>query len=366
MRIAMVGSRGVPALYSGFETAVTEIGRRLVERGHEVIVYCRKGYGDESRPTCLGMRKIYLPRIHLKVADTLSHTLFSLLHLALHPVDVIIVVNPANGPLLAIPRLRGTPVAINVDGLEWERGKWPWLGRRYFYFAAWLSTKLANAVIADSRGIQAFYRERWHCEPFYAPYGGDIEESRRPQVLKEYGLARNRYFVVVARVEPENNTALIIEAFRRLDTTMKLFVVGGTNFRSRYFETLKASNDDPRVTFAGGIYDQGRLTEIICNSFAYVHGHMVGGTNPVLLKAMGCGARVLFADVIFNREVVQDAGLPFTLDIEGASRSFRAVLENPGDSEHLRERARQRVRKAYCWDMVTDRYESLCTTLEKR
>jgi glycosyltransferase involved in cell wall biosynthesis len=366
MRIAMVGSRGVPALYSGFETAVTEIGVRLVERGHDVVVYCRKGYGDESEPEYKGIRKVYLPRLNMKVADTLSHTFLSFCHLVAHPPDVIVVVNPANGPLCLIPRLRGTPFGVNVDGLEWKRAKWPWVGQRYFYFASWFCTKVAPAIIADSRGIQDFYRERWGCDAYYASYGGYIETSQDPALLDEFGLRPDDYFLVVARLEPENNTALIVKAFEQVNTDKQLVIVGGTNYKSRYVADLKANTRDERVRFLGGVYEQEKLTEIMCNSYAYVHGHMVGGTNPVLLKALGCGACVLYADVNFNREVVADAGLPFPLDVAGAARVFQEVVDQPGARADYRARAPERIREAYTWDMVTDAYEELCRRLAER
>lgn len=365
MRIAMVGCRGVPALYSGFETAATEIGIRLVERGHAVTVYCRKGYGDESQPTYKGIKKVYLPRINMKVADTLSHTFFSLLHCFVHAPDVIIVFNGANGPLCVIPRLHGTPFAVNVDGLEWKRAKWPWIGQRYFYFASWFTTKIAPATIADSRGIQQFYKSRWNCSAYYASYGAYIETSKQPEVLNEYGLEKDEYFLVVARLEPENNTALIVKAFEGVTTKKKLVIVGGTNYRSAYVQNLKTSTKDTRVVFTGGIYDQDRLTEIMCNCYAYVHGHMVGGTNPVLLKALGCGAFVTYADVNFNAEVVGDAGVPFPLDVPGMRAVFQRLADQPDLADRMRPLGPERVRASYTWDLVTDQYEELCRRLKR-
>ena len=362
MRVAFVGLRGVPALYGGFETAVTEIGMRLVERGHEVIVYCRKGYGDESEPTYKGIEKKYLPQINLKVAGTLSHTFFSLVHLFFRPSDVIIVMNPANGPLCIIPRVRGTPFGINVDGLEWKRGKWPPIGQKYFWFASWFCTKIAPAVIADSHAIQEFYKKTWNAETYYASYGAYIEQSTDPQLLEEYGLVRDDYFVVVARLEPENNTDLIIKAFEGVKTVKKLVIIGGTNYKSIFVENLKKTRDE-RVLFLGTIYDQKRLTEIMCNCFAYVHGHMVGGTNPVLLKALGCRSCVLFLDVPFNTEVVQDAGIPYAKTVAGLRGEMQALVDNPERVHQYRRLAPERIRQEYTWNHIADRYEELCYKL---
>ncbi len=365
MRIAVAGCRGVPGLYSGFETAATEVGARLAERGHDVSVYCRKGYGDASEQFHRGIRKIYLPQISFKVGETLSHTCVSLLHALIRRPDVLIVMNPANGPLLVIPRLRGIPVALNVDGLEWERSKWSWIGRRYLYFASWVATKTASALIADSRSIQRLYATQWHAESFYASYGADVEESARPEIVQEYGLEPDGYFLVVARLEPENNPHLIVSAFERTHTDKKLVIVGGAAYEGRFQRALRANTRDPRIIFAGPIYDQVRLTELMCQSFAYVHGHMVGGTNPILLKALGCGARILFADVPFNSEVVANAGVPFPLSIEGVRDALQKLVDNPAPANACRSRAHDRIREAYTWDMATDRYEELCRRLSQ-
>jgi glycosyltransferase involved in cell wall biosynthesis len=351
-------------LYSGFETAITEIGRRLVARGHDVTVYCRTGYGNASEPTFEGIKKKYLPRIRLKVADTLSHSFLAFLHQLIHPADVIVVVNSANGPLCVLPRLRGIPFAINVDGLEWERAKWPWIGRKYFYFAGWVCTKLAPAIIADSRGIQDYYRNKWGCDSFYASYGAHIERSSHPEILDAYGLKPNEYFLVVARLEPENSTKLLVDAFAGVRTSKQLVIVGDTNYRSKYVQSLKAGCSDERVRFLGGIYDPPEhLTEIMCNCFAYVHGHTVGGTNPVLLKALGCGACVLYADVSFNAEVVKDAGIPFALDVAKARAVFQSVEDRPEVVARFRTMGRSRIDDEYNWEEVTDRYEELCLRL---
>ena len=363
MHIAIAGCRGVPGLYSGFETAATEIGARLVERGHDVTVYCRHGYGDRSKPFHRGIRKIYLPQLKLKVAETVSHTLVCLLHALLRPPDVLIVMNPANGPLLVLPRLRGTPVAINVDGLEWNRTKWSRLGRRYLYFASWCCTKIASELIADSHALQDVYRSTWNADSYYASYGASIVSPGAPDLVREYGLEPDEYFLVVARLEPENNTELIVRSFEGMSTDKKLFVVGGTPYRSRYVEALRARTSDNRVIFAGPIYDDRRLTALMCHCFAYIHGHMVGGTNPVLLKAMGCGSRILALDVAFNVEVLSDAGVTFPLDVDGARRVFQRVVDDPSVADAARARTRGRIRDAYTWEIATDRYETLCRRL---
>lgn len=363
MRIAWVGGRGVPALYGGFETAVSEIGARLVERGHEVDVYCRRGYGAEDDDTYRGMRKIFLPRIPVRTIETLSHTLLSMMHAMANPPDVLLVVNPANGPLCILPRLRRIPFAVNVDGLDWERGKWPWIGRRYIYFASWACTRIAPVLIADSHAIQQFYRDRWGADPHYASYGAYEVYSTNQQLLEAYDLTPDDYFVVLARLERENNTDLILKAFERVKTDKELVVVGGSQYEDDYQRELKAFERDPRIRFLGPVYDWAKLSEILCNAYAYVHGHSVGGTNPALLKALGCGAAAVHLDVPFNREVVDGAGLAFPHDATGAAEVLQRVADDPALVEDLRSRARPRIREAYTWERATDDYERLCQAL---
>ncbi|PCJ63214.1 MAG: glycosyl transferase [Candidatus Hydrogenedentota bacterium] len=367
MRIAFVGGRGVPALYGGFETAATEIGYRLVERGHEVTVYCREGYGDETELEYRGIRKIFMPRIRMQAVETLSHTFASMVHIWFHAPDVLIVLNPANGPLCIFPRLRGIPFAVHVDGLDWERGKWPWYGRKYIYWAARFSTWIAPAIIADSHGIQKFYKEKWNKESHYASYGTYLVESEEPALLEEYGLTPDDYFLVVARMEPENNTDLIVEAFKKVKTDKKLVIVGGTHYEGAYSKKLRELGEsDPRIQFMGGIYERRRLREIMCNAYAYVHGHQVGGTNPILLKALGCGAAVLYLDVIFNAEVVGDAGKAFPREVNAAAEVLQEAVDHPERVASWRERTRARVSKEYCWERATDDYETLCMTLASK
>jgi glycosyltransferase involved in cell wall biosynthesis len=367
MRIAFVGSRGIPGLYGGFETAITEISSRLVERGHDVIVYCRNGYGDRSEVSYKGVKKIYLPRIKLELADTLSHTFLSLIHLLRNQPDVIIVVNTANSPICILPRLAGIPFAVHAGGLEWRRTKWPLIGRVYIYCSAWFSTKIAPAVIADSTGIKEYYRDKWKRNTFYAAYGAYQERSTKSELLDKFGLVKDEYFLVVARLQPSNNTHLIVEAFSRVRTDKKLVIVGGVEYNSRYVRALRKKTNVSRIQFLGAIYDQESLTEIMCNCFSYVHGHEVGGTNPVLLKALGCGSCILYLDVgyRFNTRVVVDYGIPFQKDADDLRKQMQELADYPERANIYRERAPKRIEEAYTWDHVTDRYEELCSELSQ-
>ena len=362
MKIAFIGSRGIPALYGGFETATEEIGARLAERGHHVTVYCRPGNGDRDELHYRGMDKIYLPCVKRKSLETITHTFVALLHAAYTSYDAIIIMNPANGPLCIIPWLRGTPFAVHVDGLDWERSRWPEYGKKFIRFGAWCCTKLAPAIIADSHGIADYYKRTWNRDSVYAAYGADIKERKDTSRLDELGLESRGYLLVVARLEPENHTDRIIAAFENTDTDLPLVIVGDTNYESDYIRQLKSHESD-RVRFLGGIYDDDLLETLLQHCLLYLHGHSVGGTNPVLLQAMAASCAILCLDVPFNTEVIGDTGLTFSLDGAALQKTLTATLADTESLDSLRHAAQERVARKYTWSSVTDAYERLCVRL---
>jgi len=363
MKVAFAGGRGIPAHYGGFETAVEEIGARLATRGHEVTVYSRAGYGDSTASEHRGMRRIETAYLRKQSLETLSHTFTAVLHAARHRPDVLVLVNPANGPLLLLARALGIPCAINVDGLDWERSKWPPLGRRVIYFGAWCCAKFAPAIIADSHGIADFYRRRWDRDAYYASYGAEPWTFAPPQHLADYGLDSRGYHLVVARLEPENNIDLIVRAHLESSVDKPLVIVGDTKYESDYVRRLRDIAPSDRVRFLGSIYDRDRLRELLGHCAVYLHGHSVGGTNPILLEAMACGACIAHFDVSFNGEVCGDAGVAFPNNAKAAASVLRDLTADPARMDRLRAVARARQAERYTWDAATDRYEALCTSL---
>lgn len=363
MKIALIGTRGVPASYGGFETCVEEVGKRLVARGHEVTVYCRSGHYRKRQEEYLGMRLVHLPSIHHKTLDTLSHTTLSILHAVFRPFDVLMVFNAANSPTLLLPRLLGKRIAINTDGLEWKRGKWGAMARRYYRFAEWFSTRLANRIVADSRGIADYYRDQYDTESSFIPYGAYIQESHRPDLLDSLGLTPGSYFLQITRFEPENNPLLTLRAFQGLETDKRLVLVGGVPFESGYDRQLRTEAGD-QVLFPGFIYEPELLRELWCNCYAYVHGNEVGGTNPALLQAMANGCPVLAIDVPFSRDVLGEAGLYFAADADNLRERMMWALTHPQDLGTLRTQAVERILENYSWEKVTDDYERLFEELK--
>jgi len=364
MRIAMIGTRGVPAAYGGFETAVEEIGRRLVERGHEVVVYCRPS-GPERPAEHLGMRLVHLPALRLKAAETLSHTALSALHAVTRrrAADVAFVFNAANAAFVPTLRLRRMPVALHMDGLEWKRGKWGRLGRRWYLFSEKLGVRVAQARIADAQGIADYYRDRYGADTDLIAYGAPIHDAPGTARLGELGLEPRGFHLIVARFEPENHVAELVEGYAASASTRPLIVVGSAPYAAEYTERIRRiAESDSRVRLLGGVWDSELLDQLYGGAASYLHGHSVGGTNPSLLRAMGSGAPVIAWDVVFNRDVAgPDAR--FAAD-PAAVASAIDELETDIDSavrsgDALRERARAR----YDWDDVAAAYESLASRL---
>ena len=357
MRIAMIGTRGIPARYGGFETCVHEISTRLVERGHEVLVYCRTSNDPDRTKEYKGVQLIYAPSLKLKATDTFSHTFFSMIDVLRRKVDVIYVLNAANSPLCLFPRIFGKRIAINVDGLEWRRKKWGFIGRSYYQLAEKVATWFCQQIISDSQEIKRYYLDRYKTDSTFIAYGADIVEGSNPDIPRKYGLEPGKYFFVGSRLEPENNADTTVAAFERLKADgYTLAIAGGANYKSDYIKQLEGTQD-PRIKFLGPVYEDGHMQELHCFAYSYVHGNEVGGTNPALLKAMGYGNCVLALNVPFNAEVVQDSALLYDKDPEHLSSMMKQVLDDPKFAQRLRDKAQLRIKEAYTWEHITDEYE---------
>lgn len=359
MRIALVGTRGVPARYGGFETCVEEVGRRLAARGHDVVVYCRRVPDEPPREEYLGMRLVHRPAVRRRSLETLSHTGLSVAHLARHRVDAAVVFNSANAPWLPVLRAARIPVATHVDGLEWQRAKWGRVGKRYYRVAESLAVRWSDALIADAQGIADYYRQRFAVGTTVIAYGAPVVD-RDASRLNELSLAADGYHLAVARFEPENHVDLIVDGYRRSGASLPLVVVGSAPYSDAYTERVRMLADD-RVRFLGGVWDQELLDQLYANARTYLHGHSVGGTNPSLLRALGAGTATTAYDVVFNREVLGDTGRWFLTPDDVA----REVEIAESDPEGTRRRGQDALVEAerYDWDDVAERYEQLCMDL---
>lgn len=354
LRIAILGTRGVPASYGGFETFAEEFGSRLAERGHQVTVYGRDRSVPRDCHEYRGMRIVRLPAPRSKYLETVVHTLFSAFHLLPRRCDIVYICNSANVPAAALLRLSGRRVVINVNGLEWRRAKWGPLGRAYYRTCAWLAARLPVEIVTDAHVIGDHYRRAYGRATTYFPYGTELVDIGDDGTLRRLGVDRRGYVLYVSRLEPENNAHVVIDAYRNVRSDLPLLIVGDAPYAAAYIDRLKAAAD-PRVVFPGAIYGHGYHV-LRSNALAYVQATEVGGTHPALVEAMGAGNAIVANDVPEHREVLADAGSYY----RGAGELttvLQRILDEPEVAADLRRRAKSRALREYSWDAVTDAYE---------
>ena len=346
----MMGTRGVPALYGGFETAVEEIGSRLAERGYEVTVYCRNP--GQKITQYKGMTLVNLPAIHHRMAETLSHTSLSAVHAIIKDrPDACLLMNAGNAPFLGPLRLAKIPTAIHLDGLESRREKWRGLGARYYRWAEKSAVKNGAFIISDAQAIAAHVQNQYGRDSEVIAYGADVINSASDR-LAELNVSAGGYHLIVARLEPENHVLESVVGYTRSKEVKPLIVVGSAPYSDWYIDAVKKAADS-RTRFLGGIYDQELLNQLYSHAATYTHGHSVGGTNPSLLRAMGAGAEILAFDCDFNREVTDNLALYWK-----SSDDYTALLDN-FTATQMGPRLQERVSQVYQWDMITDQYEAL-------
>jgi glycosyltransferase involved in cell wall biosynthesis len=361
MKIAMLGTRGVPASYSGFETCVEELGSRLAQRGHQVTVYCRSHHIITDQPVYKGMRLVKLPTIANKYLDTIVHSLLSSLHALTQDYDVALYFIAGNSLVTWIPRLAGQRSLLNVDGLDWKRAKWPPLAKRYIQFAERMSTVLPNAIITDSRVVQRYYMETYGAYSTYIAYGSDLPRRPAGSALARFGLAPRYYVLFVGRLVPENCAHHLVEAWRQLDTDMKCVIVGDASYAEDYkAELRRLAGDDPRIIFTGYVFGEG-YWELSSHAYAFVETSGVGGTHPALVEAMSFGNCVVVHNTPENLETIDAAGLCYNGKVGAQSLTpvLRTLLGAPPLVEAYRQAAAVRASTVYSWEAVTDAYEAL-------
>ncbi len=358
LRLAIFGGRGIPSTYSGTEAFFIEVAPRLAARGHDVIVYCRKVLYKERPPEYRGVRLIYLPSLETKVLGTFTHTWACMFDVLRRDVDAILVTNVANAFHCILPRLFRKRCALNVDGVEWKRGKWGPLGKFYFYINARLAGKiLPRGIVTDAYAMRKLYLEEFGTRSACIAYGANIEGSTDPASVRQYDLEPGNYYLIASRLVPENNAGMIIEGFQRASTGRLLAIAGDANYRSGFVHQLKQTAGD-RVRFLGHVDRIDHVKELHCNAYAYIHGHMMGGTNPALLKALGYGNCILAHDNPFNAEVLAGHGMLFRDAAELTAR-INTIEAQPAIAADYRRRAPDRIRERYSWEHITDQYEEL-------
>lgn len=361
LKIALLGTRGVPASHGGFETCVEEVGARLVELGHNVTVYCKPTSLNCDLDSWKGMRIVRIPRIPLPGVETLFSTLLSVFHSLMQGFDVHMVFNSANALVLLPYKVLGKRAALNTDGLEWKREKWGYFARSFYHFSEWFCSKTMRYLVSDSQALHVYYKTKFQRTSRVIAYGANLPHEHSiaqvDSVLAKYGLTRFGYFFQVTRFEPENNpllTALAIKRTGRSD--LKCVIVGGSNYATDYSRNIQAEVS-AQVVLPGFIYDRAILEILMTNALAYVHGNSVGGTNPALLQAMAAARPILALDCEFNRETLQEVGYFFERDADRLALCMCQVAEEPDTNPvHFYQ---ERIREVYNWDAIARQYEAL-------
>jgi glycosyltransferase involved in cell wall biosynthesis len=364
-RVAILGTRGYPSYYGGFETAVRRLAPALVDAGWDVLVYGRPG---TTRPddADLDTRVIRVETRGLETQSlsTLSYGASSAFHALRARPDVALVMNVANGFWLPFLRARGIPTLVNVDGIEWERAKWGRAARTMFRTGAWLTARVADGLVADAVAIGDRWRRDHGVDSTFIPYGAED-----PGVLPfdEPGLAPGGYALVVARFVPENTIDEFVTAAATIARRHDVVIVGSSGYGGPVEDrvrSLAASN--PRVHWLGHIDDDRRLFALWQNAGAYFHGHSVGGTNPALVQAMTLGAPTVARDTVYTREVLADTAVFVEPEPAAIANAVTELLDDPDRGRRLGAAARDRAAEHYTWDLVCDRYERSLRALLRR
>ncbi|MBK9375615.1 MAG: glycosyltransferase [Holophagales bacterium] len=362
MRVAILGTRGVPAAYGGFETLAEELSVRLARRGHDVTVYARRGCVREELASFHGVRVVFAPTVRHKYLETVVHGVTSGLHAAAEGYDAVLFCNGANALACRLPRLlgAGTRVLLNVDGLERNRRKWNRAGKAVYALSERLSCVLPDVVVTDAREIRRYYLERYGRASAYVPYGSDLQAPEDLSILGRLGLENEGYVLYVSRFEPENNPDAVVRAFRDVPGDRRLVLVGSAPYAEQFIARLKEeAAKDSRILLPGAVYGEG-YRALLAHASAYVHATEVGGTHPALIEAMGFGRPVLVHDSPENREVAGDAALWWDArDPATLTRLLGSLLPDAVRREALGASARRRAQERYLWDDVTTAYEAL-------
>ncbi len=352
LKIAIIGSRGYPYVYSGYETLVKELSERLVKKGHNVRVYCHRALFINKPRHVNGIELIYTPSIETKFLSQILNSLFSFIHICFSNFDVILVVNSANGPFGILTKILQKKTCINVDGLEWLRPKWKGLGSMYFSFASKLSTIFFDKIITDSFKMNEIYKKRFKKDSTVIAYGSTMTNTKDKTILKKYNLEEKSYYLIVGRLIPDNNSNLICKSFLKSKSKQKLVIVGDVPYEDIYAKMIKSMASD-KIILTGYINCQESLTQLYKNCFGYIHGHEFGGTNPTMINALDLNCEIIALDTSFNREMLENKKSTFfkknSISILNSINSFEKTYNPLKNSSYT-------ISKKYNWDYITEQY----------
>jgi glycosyltransferase involved in cell wall biosynthesis len=359
MKVAMIGIKAIPARNGGFETAVDELSRGLVQLGHEVTVYNRSGMSTLPGTDYEGVRIVTLPTLKSKNLSTIVHSFLATVHVLCHPVDVVHYFVTGTILFAPLPRLFGMKVVCSVDGTDWQRGKWGRIARWYLKMSERLAVLFCHGLVSDSRDVKRYYSDVYAADSSLITYGMRETTADGLEWLERFDLESREYVLFVGRLVPENNIHHLIRAFEQTRTNKKLVIVGDDPWEKEYIRSLK-STQHPHVVFTGSVYEDG-YAQLQRNAYLFVLPDEVGGTHPALVEAMGFRNCVLVNDTPSNLEVIAGDGFSYR-GSEGSQdlcRQLQFLLDNPGVVEEFRSKAERRARANYRWEHVVRDHLSL-------
>lgn len=358
--MAIIGTRGYPSYYGGFETAVRRLAPYLADAGWDVTVYGRRGSVAERDPTAdPRVRSTFTRGLNSRSLSTLTFGATASASALIRRPDVALVMNVANGFFLPALRARRIPTLVNVDGIEWDRAKWNRVAKAVFHAGATMTARWADELVVDAVAIGERWTSEFDAASTFIPYGADPH----PVLPIEEGLVHRGYVLYVARFVPENSVNEFFAAAETLAKTWPVVIVGSDGFQGEFDERARAIDRTcERIRWLGHVSDDQRLKSLWQHAGAYFHGHSVGGTNPALVQAMASGAPIVARDTIYNRETLNDTGIFTKSDPESIVSAVSALMSSD-DRERLSESARDRATSHYSWDGVCSAYEAALSQL---
>ncbi|MHB0913217.1 MAG: glycosyltransferase family 4 protein [Armatimonadota bacterium] len=358
MKIAMLGTKGIPATWGGIERHVEEIATRLAAMGHEVTVYCRPYYTAYDEAYYKGVRLVKLPTVPSKNLDAIAHTLVGSLHALLEGYDIVHYHAIGPSTLSILPRLVGENTVVTVHGLDWQREKWGSKAKLFLKLGERTSVIFPYATIAVSQFLQQYLSEKYNRNVNYIPSAVTEPVFRTPDKIRKYGIGERDYILFVARLVPEKGAHFLIDAYKKLNPEMKLIIAGGASHSEDYVAGLEKHASD-KIIFTGYVYGE-ELQELYSNAYCYVHPSTIEGLPVTLLEAVAYGNCIVSSDIPPNLEVVQDTGAIFeSQNVDDLARSLDAVLKDPALARRLGEKAKARGVVEYNYDTVTAKTEQL-------
>lgn len=364
LKIAILGTRGIPNHYGGFEQITAYISRGLADAGHEVTVYNSHNHPYQD-DTWHGVRIVHCfdPEYLIHTAGQFIYDLNCILHARKQRFDVVIFMGYTSSSIWARLFPKHSIIISNMDGLEWKRTKYSKPIQKFLKWAEKKAVDESDFHIADSVAIQEYLNKKYALKSKFIPYGASLHKMDRPEIMTRYNLASHEYYLLMARMEPENNIDMILQGYSASNSDKKFIIIGNT-VNGYGKKMMRKYGKDNRITFIGPLFDQDSVHTLRSNSLLYFHGHSVGGTNPSLLEAMASKSRIAAHDNVFNKAILEEDAFYFKdcTDIKNLIESDSIMIQGA----RMASNNFQKVIDNYSWQKIIDEYEFfICNCYKK-